>query len=393
MSGFIDMAAQGMTGMKAGFSETLETQLVKIYTNTAAALKKIGLEDRRKDDKDANLSDDEYLEAHPERRPVVVIDNFLHKSNEPGAQVVYDRLAEWAAQLATSSVAHVIFITQDIGFSKSLGKALPDRIFRQITLGDYSAEVAKRYVINQLDFDADVSSKQKGENGEDVKQLTAGQKRNDLQELDGVIDQLGGRLTDLEFLARRIKAGETPTKAVREIIDQSASEIIKMFLLSGAEDRQWTSQQAWTLIKKLANSEMVRYNEVTMAEPFSSNSDRALAALEQAELISVQSSNGRPYSVKPGRPVYQPAFKRLVEDRVLAAKMDLFLVGDSISSENGAIDKCEQELRLLGELPKQPSEVTARIQWLLSKIQGGQGRIEAYERQSAGYKKILMTEY
>lgn len=395
MSGFIDLAAQGMTGMKTGFSETLETQLAKIYTNTATALKQIGLQDRKKDDKDAHLSDDEYLEAHPEKRPVVVVDNFLHKNSEPGTQLVYDKVAEWAAQLATSSVAHVIFITQDISFTKSLGKALPDRVFREITLGDYSAEIAKRYVINHLDFDADVSQlkKEEAEEGEEVRQLTPSQKREDLRELDGVIEQLGGRLTDLEFLARRIKAGEAPTKAVKEIIDQSASEILKMFLLSGAEDRQWSSQQAWTLVKLLAETDTVRYNEVTMAAPFAGNSDRALAALEQAELISVQSSNGRPYCVKPGRPVYQPAFKRLVEDRVLAAKMDLALLADAISGENSTIDKSEQELRLLGELPKQPGEVSARIQWLLAKIQGGQHRIEGYERESAGLKKILLTEY
>ena len=392
MSGFIDLAAQGMTGMKAGFSETLETQLVKIYTNTAAALKKIGLEDRNKNDKDAHLSDDEWLEAHPEKRPVVVIDNFLHKSNEPGSQMVYDKLAEWSAQLATSSLAHVIFLTQDISFTKSLGKALPDRVFRQITLGDYSADTAKRYVINHLDFDADMTV-QKGEDGEDIKPLTPSQKRQDLRELDGVIGQLGGRLTDLEFLARRIKAGETPSKAVKEIIDQSASEILKMFLLSGADDRHWSSQQAWTLVKKLADNDIVRYNELTLEASFAKDSDAALAALEQAELISVQSSNGRPYSVKPGRPVYQPAFKRLVEDRVLAAKMDLALLGDAISGENSTIDKCEQELRLLGELPKQPGEITARIQWLLSKISSGQHNIESYEKESAGLKKVLLTEY
>ena len=393
ISGLLDLAAQGLTGMKAGFSETLETQLVKIYTNTQAALKKIGLEDRKKDDKDANLSDDEYLEAHPEKRPVVVIDNFLHKNSDPGAQMVYDKVAEWAAELTTSNIAHVIFLTQDISFTKSLSKALPDRVFRQIALGDCSPEVAKRYVINHLDFDAEPAKATKDENGEEVKPLTPSQKREDLRELDDVIGQLGGRLTDLEFLARRIKAGETPSKAVREIVDQSASEILKMFLLSGAEDRQWSSQQAWTLIKKLAENETVRYNEVLTTGPFSDESDKALAALEQAELISVQSINGRPSSLKPGKPVYQPAFKRLVEDRVLAAKMDIALIGDAVGTENKAINKCEQELRLLGELPKQPGEVSGRVQWLLGKIAGSQHRIEGYEKESADLKKILMTEF
>jgi len=93
INGWIDLAAQGTTGVKTGFSETLETQLVKIWNSTATALKQIALEGRKKDDKDANISDDEYLEAHPERRPVVVIDNFLHKSQDN--PVVYDKLAEW----------------------------------------------------------------------------------------------------------------------------------------------------------------------------------------------------------------------------------------------------------------------------------------------------------
>lgn len=93
ISGMIDMAAQGATGVKTGFSETLDSQLGKIWNNTATALRQIALDTRHKDDKDANLGDDEWLEAHPERRPVVVIDNFLHKSQEGG--IVYDKIADW----------------------------------------------------------------------------------------------------------------------------------------------------------------------------------------------------------------------------------------------------------------------------------------------------------
>lgn len=93
LNGWIDLAAQGTTGVKTGFSETLETQLVKIWNSTATALKQIALEGREKDEKDAHLSDDEYLEVHPERRPIVIIDNFLHKSQEN--LLVYDKIAEW----------------------------------------------------------------------------------------------------------------------------------------------------------------------------------------------------------------------------------------------------------------------------------------------------------
>jgi hypothetical protein len=392
ISGLMDLAAQGMTGVKAGFSETLDSQLSKIWNNTATALKSIALEGRRKDDKDAQLSDDEYLEAHPERRPVVVIDNFLHKSNETGATLVYDKLAEWAARLTTMNVAHVVFLTNDVSFSKSLSKALPDRVFRQIALRDCSLETAKRYVIQHLDFDAGEDKTAKND-GDDTKRLTPSQKRKDLQELDSVIPLLGGRLTDLEFLARRIKAGETPSKAVNEIIDQSSSEILKMFLLLGSETREWTQQQAWTLVRSLAAADTLRFNEVLLLDAYKTGGDKALAALEQAELITVQSLNGRPHSIKPGKPVYQPAFQRLVDDKVLGAKMDLALLGEAISNESKSIDKYEQELHLLGKLPKRPDELASRIQWLLSKIAGSQAKIEGYETEQAGLKKILLSEF
>lgn len=204
MSSLLDLAAQGTIGTKTGFSETLDTQLAKIWQNTTTALKKIALEGRKKDDKDADLDDDSYLEAHPEKRAVVVIDNFLHKSQE--GNLVYDKISEWAAGLTTGNIAHVIFLTNDVSFSKPLSKALPDRVFRQIVLGDCSPEVAKRFVINHLDADLE----------EDVNgntKLTPSQQRTDLGELDGSIEILGGRLTDLEFLARRIKTGETPKSA------------------------------------------------------------------------------------------------------------------------------------------------------------------------------------
>lgn len=201
MSSLIDLAAQGTIGTKTGFSETLDTQLDKVWQNTSTALKAIALEARKKDDKDADFSADEYLEAHPERRPVVILDNFLHKSQENS--LVYDKIAQWGASLTTANIAHVIFLTTDVSFSKPLSKALPDRVFRQISLGDCSSEVAKRFVINHLDADA------ADDPGNEGKALPS-QYRKDLAELDECIETLGGRLTDLEFLARRIKSGETP---------------------------------------------------------------------------------------------------------------------------------------------------------------------------------------
>jgi hypothetical protein len=110
---------------------------------------------------------------------------------------VYDKLTEWAAGLTTGNIAHVIFLTTDVSFSKPLSKALPNSVFRTISLGDCSLEVGRRFVLNHLEHEAKSKNKPM-------------QKEEDLTELDSCISVLGGRVTDLEFMAHRIEAGETP---------------------------------------------------------------------------------------------------------------------------------------------------------------------------------------
>lgn len=209
ISSFIDLASQGMIGTKAGFSETLDAQLSKIWQSTAVAMKQVALEDRRKDDKDANLSDDEFLEAHPERRPVVVIDNFVYDAEN---SVVLDKLTEWAASLTTSNIAHVIFLTTDSSFAKPLSKALSNQVFRTIGMGDCSLEVGRRFVLSHLESTAD-------SNGNLQPKL-----KGTLDGLEDCIKILGGRIPDLEFMAHRIEAGETPQGTCRSfMLDPSHS--------------------------------------------------------------------------------------------------------------------------------------------------------------------------
>lgn len=193
-----------------------------------------------------------------------------------------------------------------------------------------------------------------------------------------------------------MKTGESPNKAVSEIIKQSASEILKMYL-TAADDRKWTPDQAWVLIKSLAaqpEGETLKYNAVLLDDAFKNNGDGVLQALEQAELISIVSSgNGRPYAIKPGKPVFQPAFQKLVGDTVLRSKMDLLVLGNLIKGATADIEKAEGELRLLGELPSQPREVVGRVRYLLGKLAGAQVKVEQMEAESGELKKVLVGQY
>ncbi|KAK8039099.1 Mitochondrial escape protein 2 [Apiospora rasikravindrae] len=395
MSSMIDLAVQSTTGVKAGFSETLESQLQKILATAASAMSELDVSSRKKTDSDAQLPVDAYLESHPEKRAVVVIDNFLHKSE--GNAIVYDKIAEWAAALVQSNVAHVIFLTNDSSYSKSLSKSLPDRVFRQVSLGDLSPEVAKSFVVSHLEGDDEPVTVVEDDADEPAEKPSKPKQQVNLRELDDCIGTLGGRLTDLEFLARRLRAGQTPKEAVAEIRDQTASEVLKMFLLPGGsksdESRHWTVQQAWYLIKALASQDSLRYNEVLLSDTFATDGEAALESLSNAELITVKNLNGRPHKITAGKPVHQAAFTQLTQDRVLNAKMDLVVLAELSKIEGRTIEKVENELALLGGLPRQPAETAGRVKYLLTKLQASQAKIESYDKESSGLKKVLVNQY
>ncbi len=543
LSSLIDLAVQGTTGVKSGFSETLNEQLSKILQTATTALREVGLSGRHKTDVDTHLNDDAYLEAHPERRPVIVLDNFGHRNEDDGG-LVFDKLAEWAAILVQANIAHVVFLTPDSSYPKALVKALPDRLFHEIALGDLSPKVAMNYVLSHLAEMADdeqptqtapdanlptpesdaaaaaresaasaavalpdlfkakaleseakqqsilekISSPFQRKKPEDTEGAAAAsalnrtatdsltpadtqepptdparlnmvaakaalafaggasgaagslslppEYREVIQELDGCIGVLGGRLTDLESLVRRLGSGQKPRHAVSEIIEHSASEVIKMFLLasfksaaggaggssgtsssasasagaaasSSSAGRSWTAEQAWYLVREIAKAGgSVCYNDVLLADVFASAAPptatasssptaaasggvAAIDALAAAELVTVRSFRGRPQSIKPGSPVKLAAFQFLGSDTALAARLDRCVLAEQVAVEAKTVAKVEQELAVLATLTHQPAQARARIAYLLNKMQVSQARIQSYEMEMAVLKKTM----
>lgn len=182
---------------------------------------------------------------------------------------------------------------------------------------------------------------------------------------------------------------------MNRIIEQSASEILKIFILgTDSITPQWSREQAWHIIKSLAQSKdgSLLYNKVLLSDLFKDNGEATLRALEQAELIAVGSVKGFPRWIKPGKPVYKAAFQQLVDNKTLEGRLDLMILAQLISNENAGISKYEQELQLLGSLPKQPWELAPRIEWLLRKVNGSQSKIMKYESESASLQRMLQSE-
>ncbi|KOS22139.1 Mitochondrial escape protein 2 [Escovopsis weberi] len=406
ISSMIDLALQSTTGVKSGFTETLDTQVQSILTTTAQALKRIALSGRSKLDKDAAAPEDSYLEAHPETRPVIVIDNFLDKNEETA--LLYDKLAEWAATMVQNNIAHVVFLTNQSSYNKPLSKAMPDRVSRTISFRDLDKDLARNFVISRLEelWKREVQESQEDGDGDDGDVEAAPKqpaKRPDLSGLDACIQTLGGRLTDLEFLARRLNSGQNPREATEEIVNENATDIVKIFLLgktAEAAGRRWSTQQAWYLIKALAESEDLRYNQVLLQPTFAASTtaaagsgEAAIEGLASTELIAIQTHRGRPQRVRPGKALHKASFKVLLQDRVLRARMDLGVLEEVASVEARKLAALEAELQLLGGLPRHTGETSGRVMYLLNKLDAGQRRIEGMEKEMKLLEKILDEEY
>ncbi|MBE3110504.1 MAG: hypothetical protein IMZ46_08330, partial [Acidobacteria bacterium] len=348
VSSMVDLAVQSTTGVKAGFSETFEAQVGKILHATASALKEVALSGRKRGDAG---TDETYLGDHPEDRTVVVVDNFLHKSeeNKSGSGVVYEKVAEWAATLVQNRAAHVVFLTHDAAFEKVLSRVLPDRAIRHVPLGDVPLDVARKFILSRLD--------EHGKDGKKHGEKDGGEKvaeRPDLAELDAHIKTIGGRLADLEILATRIKSGQGPAQAVEEIVNQSAAEIVKNFILKSDPSSGFAVEQAWYLIKAVASRGTLPYDEALQHPALATGPSPAdaLDALASAELISLSSRRGFPVSVSAGRPTYEAAFKVLAADGALRRRMDRAVLKALQKEEERKIGVVEGELALLGGLPE-----------------------------------------
>lgn len=200
-----------------------------------------------------------------------------------------------------------------------------------------------------------------------------------------------------------------------------------MYILDVGADSPWSALHAWLIITELANASnpalspgsfindiptdakekhahphptsttltpSLRYAALTLSDIFkdTSSPDTTLQALEQAELISITSTNGRPHTIKPGKPVYAAAFKHLVSDTAFKARMDLSLLTQLVSVEGKSIEKYEKELELLGDVIERGRGVEGRVRYLVTKIRGCQERIERFEGEMGVLKSVLKKE-
>ncbi|KAG0371719.1 mitochondrial escape protein 2, partial [Mortierella sp. AD032] len=383
LNNMMDMAITATTGQKAGLSATFEGELKKILDTLTIAIqqtsptrnmsnispeaimKKIEMtveEKARRAElalsgggsasalvqnlgskkEKAKKAKEESKWCDPNDIPVVIIDGYMSREKGPHAKEFWTFLADWAAVLVENHVAHVIFISNNVSASKPLSKALPNMTFETIVLTDATLDSSMEFVYKHLD-------------------------KEEYGNLVSCVKTIGGRLTDLELFVQKVKSGMGPEDAVHDILGRSVVEVRKnAFDFDTAEKKTlgWTPIQFWTVMKQLAAHDVVSFDELKI-HPLFKNDETPFNAMEQAELISINHRNGRPYSIRPGKPIYRAAFQEILSDEGFKAVMDL--------ESATFLDKDEM------------------TKWLMKKLAESHSKIEKYEQDMLKAKKDVAS--
>ncbi|KAI0698509.1 RNA12 protein-domain-containing protein [Cytidiella melzeri] len=342
-------------------------------------------EERRQREEKSEMAEDarkkqlseEDLQAI-EAMPILILKGFEVKGGSARREELLTSLAGWAAGLAENQVAHVIVVSDNRENAKQLARALPSKPLNSVALSDADSHSALRFV-NQKLHDAGLEMKFD-------KEQTAS------------LERLGGRASDLESIVHKVRSGMTIQEAVDDIITRGVSELRKRAFGDDAEDAKnltWSREQAWILMKQLAKKPEIAYHEVLMDFPFKGD-ETPLRQMEHSELIAINMLNGRPSTIKPGKPVYRCVFEKLVNDPIFHATLDIAVNEKIIASNDNTVKACEEELMALKEVEAGTSHwwgsrraVTAREEYLLRKMRLAQEKIETLEKQNASLKKAL----
>lgn len=396
---FIDLGVQSVTGQKSGLSETKETQLKNMFLLTIQALRKAALDEypyyrkailrkqRQKARKEAReqpedsssiipgeesgfhedelLKEEQYLQQHPENKPIIIINKFLRKSDSQ-QDFIYKMIADWTSQVVQQNLAHVVYITHDVGSIQLLSDALPNQVFKTISLSDASVKSSKQFVLNQLAG----TKYDRSSNG-----------------IDQCLQPIGGRMLDLQAFIRRVKSGETPNEAFQEMVNQAAEQITAFFLSNSANissedtDHNWLPAQVWCLMKILASNEEILYTDLCAKYPLFKTSPATLSTLstlEKHDLISLVREKGVLNTVSTGRPLYREAFKNLIEDDQIFKIFESEYYGDLIAIENTKIAKFEEEISKISRL-SDLNMLKSRLDYVQEKIIQSTDKIRTYE--------------
>lgn len=365
VSSFVDLFVKSLTGQNAGLTETKESQISSMLTLSLGSIRDLALSgyyELMSSNQDFYMKEEDYLQQNPQCKPVIVIDRYqaARKKNQANS-FIYKSLAEWAANLVQLNIAHVIFITDDVGSIQEMISSLPTAPLKRVVLSDASELASNIYVNHALKKDNNI------------------QTEKDQDELDKYAKLLGGRMRDLQMYVRRIKSGDSPKEAFDGLTQQAIEQLSQVFLTSAA-DYGFNVSQAWQVIKLLSEKPEVDYNDIFLLPMFKGNTFKILQSMENAELIRLVRVDGVITKIIPARPVFSIAFKQMVNDPEIYRAIEKECLLGKIEFETNRIRKFADDLSKFKEVPE-PKLFKERLKYLGGKIEAGTASINQCEQE------------
>ncbi|KAF7778900.1 hypothetical protein Agabi119p4_3245 [Agaricus bisporus var. burnettii] len=340
-------------------------------------------------DQDARKRKAEFDTEAISALPIVIIRNFDSRAisgigltaTPNSREKILNTLAQWAGTLAENQVAHVIVISDNRENSRRLAKAIVSKPLNSIALYDADPASSLAFVKQKLGDNANVAFT------EDEVQC---------------LQRLGGRASDLESVIHKVRNGQSVQVAVEEIISRAVSELRNSAFGDDVDDGQgkpWTRDQAWTVVKALSTKSEVSYYDILINFPFKGNED-ALRGMENAELITIGTFEGRPSVIRPGKPVFRWAFEHLAKDDIFRVTQEIGIHEKQLSALDTTIHKYEDELVQLKNvedldggwldwLTGRRRSIRERERFLLRKLGEASRRVDELERKNRELKGVL----
>ncbi|EDQ87476.1 uncharacterized protein MONBRDRAFT_33298 [Monosiga brevicollis MX1] len=193
------------------------------------------------------------------------------------------------------------------------------------------------------------------------------------QQIAAVSGVLGGRLSDINELVRRVEFLHQPmAEALNDMVSKAVSFVAGHALTTRPKtDAHWTLQQAWKLVSQLAEDEEIPFERMLYSDTFNGD-DTALYAMQRARLIRIQHrsvpveappvsrswlASSQPKAddeaipvyrqqlfIQPARPLFREAFRRIVHDATLSDGIRLQLLKEEAGKLLKTMHATEEEL-------------------------------------------------
>lgn len=175
------------------------------------------------------------------------------------------------------------------------------------------------------------------------------------------------------------------------------NEIRKLGLGEDVVDQksmQWSPVQFWKVVQILSKYDEVSYDKLRFHAIFKGD-EGPIQAMERSGLLTLMYDNGRPYYIRPSRPVYRAAFTEMLADERLSAIMGILTTKQLMGDEEDNIRKVTAEMNNLNTLAGNKTvkrEVSDRLDYLRNALGGSTQRVKDIAAEQGKYKAVVKLE-